>query len=72
MDIRSRFGLRPVINASGTMTSLGASSVSAPVIDTVAQMLPQFVEIDDLQRKASAAISAALTARRNCRRVMPR
>jgi len=59
MDIRSRFGLRPVINASGTMTSLGASSVSAPVIDTVAQMLPQFVEIDDLQRKASAAISAA-------------
>lgn len=59
MDIRSRFGLRPVINASGTMTSLGASSVSAPVIDAVAQVLPQFVEIDDLQRRASAAIAAA-------------
>jgi L-seryl-tRNA(Ser) seleniumtransferase len=59
MDIRSRFGLRPVINASGTMTSLGASSVSAPVIDTVARMLPQFVEIDDLQRKASTVISEA-------------
>jgi D-glucosaminate-6-phosphate ammonia-lyase len=50
MDIRSRFGLRPVINASGTMTSLGASSVSAAVIDAVAQVLPHFVEIDDLQR----------------------
>lgn len=59
MDIRSRFGLRPVINASGTMTSLGASSVSAAVIDAVAQVLPQFVEIDDLQRRASAAIAAA-------------
>ena len=59
MDIRSRFGLRPVINASGTMTGLGASSVGAPVIDAVAQMLPQFVEIDDLQRKASAVIADA-------------
>jgi L-seryl-tRNA(Ser) seleniumtransferase len=59
MDIRSRFGLRPVINASGTMTGLGASSVSAPVIDAVAQVLPQFVEIDDLQRRASAAIAEA-------------
>ncbi|MGF6772713.1 D-glucosaminate-6-phosphate ammonia-lyase [Paraburkholderia sp. GAS199] len=59
MDIRSRFGLRPVINASGTMTGLGASIVSAPVIDAVAQVLPQFVEIDDLQRRASAVIAEA-------------
>ncbi|WP_176059674.1 aminotransferase class V-fold PLP-dependent enzyme [Paraburkholderia sp. BCC1876] len=59
MDIRSRFGLRAVINASGTMTGLGASSVGAPVIDAVAQVLPQFVEIDDLQRKASAVIAEA-------------
>ncbi|NYH24426.1 aminotransferase class V-fold PLP-dependent enzyme [Paraburkholderia bryophila] len=59
MDIRSRFGLRPVINASGTMTGLGASSVGAPVIDAVAQVLSQFVEIDDLQRKASAVIAEA-------------
>jgi L-seryl-tRNA(Ser) seleniumtransferase len=59
MDIRSRFGLRPVINASGTMTSLGASIVNAPVIEAVAQVLPQFVEIDDLQRRASAVIAQA-------------
>lgn len=59
MDIRSRYGLRPVINASGTMTSLGASSVHAPVIEAVAEVLPQFVEIDDLQRKASAVIARA-------------
>lgn len=59
MDIRSRLGLRPVINVSGTMTGLGASSVGAAVIDSVAEILPQFVEIDDLQRKASAAIAQA-------------
>jgi D-glucosaminate-6-phosphate ammonia-lyase len=59
MDIRCRLGLRPVINATGTMTSLGASIVSAPVIDAVAQVLPQFVEIDALQRSASAAIAKA-------------
>lgn len=59
MDIRSRLGLRPVINVSGTMTSLGASSVGAAVIDAVAEILPQFVEIDDLQRKASAVIAQA-------------
>ncbi|ALL70033.1 L-seryl-tRNA(Sec) selenium transferase-related protein (plasmid) [Paraburkholderia caribensis MBA4] len=59
MDVRSRLGLRPVINVSGTMTGLGASSVGAAVIDSVAAILPQFVEIDDLQRKASAAIAQA-------------
>ncbi|WP_322015237.1 aminotransferase class V-fold PLP-dependent enzyme [Paraburkholderia sp. J12] len=59
LDIRSRFSLRPVINVSGTMTSLGASIVGPQVIETVAGVLPQFVEIDDLQRRASAAIAAA-------------
>jgi L-seryl-tRNA(Ser) seleniumtransferase len=59
MDFYSRLGLRPVINVNGTMTSLGASTVAQPVIDAVASILPQFVEIDDLQRKASAAIAKA-------------
>jgi len=59
MDIHSRFGLRPIINGSGTMTSLGASIVSPPVIEAVAAILSQFVEIDDLQRKASAIIAQA-------------
>jgi len=59
MDIYSRFGLRPVVNVSGTMTSLGASIVAAPVIEAMAAIMPQFVEIDDLQRKASAVIAQA-------------
>lgn len=56
-DIRAKLGLRPVINVSGTMTSLGASIVVPEAIAAMAAILPQFVEMNDLQRKASAIIS---------------
>lgn len=52
-------GLRPVINVSGTMTSLGASIVVPEAREAVAEILPLFVEIGDLQRKASAVIARA-------------
>jgi L-seryl-tRNA(Ser) seleniumtransferase len=56
-DIRPSLGLRPVINVSGTMTGLGASIVVPEAIAAMTAILPQFVEIDDLQRKASAVIA---------------
>lgn len=56
-DIRSKIGLRPVINVSGTMTGLGASIVVPEAIEAMTKILPQFVEINDLQRKASAVIA---------------
>src|SRR5579864_3410449 len=56
-DIRARLGLRPVINVSGTMTALGASIVTPEAVEAVSAILSQFVEIDDLQRKASAVIA---------------
>lgn len=56
-DIRPSLGLRPVINVSGTMTSLGASIVVPEAIAAMTAILPQFVEVDDLQRKASAVIA---------------
>ena len=56
-DIRLELGLRPVINVSGTMTFLGASIVVPEAIEAMARVLPQFVEIGDLQRKASGAIA---------------
>ncbi|UHS58553.1 aminotransferase class V-fold PLP-dependent enzyme [Agrobacterium vaccinii] len=56
-DIRTKLGLRPVINVSGTMTSLGASIVVPEAVAAMASILPQFVEINDLQRKASAIIA---------------
>jgi L-seryl-tRNA(Ser) seleniumtransferase len=56
-DIRERLGLRPIINVSGTMTSLGASIVVPEAVAAVTAVLPQFVEIGDLQKKASAVIA---------------
>jgi D-glucosaminate-6-phosphate ammonia-lyase len=56
-DIRSRLGLRPIINVSGTMTALGASIIVPEAIAAMAAIAPQFVEIDALQRKASLIIA---------------
>ena len=56
-DIRVSLKLRPVINVSGTMTALGASIVGPEAIAAMTAILPEFVEIDDLQKKASAVIA---------------
>jgi len=56
-DIRTKIGLRPVINVSGTMTSLGASIVVPQAVRAMEAILPQFIEINDLQRKASSVIA---------------
>src|SRR5258708_15051082 len=57
MNLYSRLGLRPVINVSGTMTWLGASIADPSVAQAMAEILPQFVEIADLQRRAGALIA---------------
>lgn len=55
--IHEKLGLRPIINVSGTMTGLGASIALPQVAEAMAEILPQFVEMGDLQRKASAIIA---------------
>src|SRR5690606_4667687 len=56
-DIRAQFGLRPVINVSGTMTSLGASIVVPAAVDAITRVLSQFVEMGELHRRASTVIA---------------
>jgi D-glucosaminate-6-phosphate ammonia-lyase len=56
IDIRKRLGLNPIINVSGTMTALGASIVVPEAVEAVAAILPQFVEVDALQKKLSPVI----------------
>ena len=46
--------LEPIINVSGTMTALGASIVTSGRDPRAAEILPEWVEINDLHRKASA------------------
>ncbi len=55
--MRAELGLRPVVNVSGTMTALGASIVVPEAVRAVVGILPQFVEVNDLQRRASAVIA---------------
>ena len=58
-NIRARLGLRPVINVSGTMTTLGASIVVPDAVRAVREILPEWVEVNDLHRMASRAIAKA-------------
>ncbi|WP_135551934.1 PLP-dependent aminotransferase family protein [Paenibacillus cymbidii] len=60
------FGLRPVINAAGTMTYLGASRVAPRVIDAMSRVLPAFVNMSDLQRRASRVIARATGGEAGC------
>lgn len=55
--IRERFGLRPIINVSGTMTALGASIMVPEAVEAMAEIGPQFVEMDDLHRTASKVVA---------------
>jgi L-seryl-tRNA(Ser) seleniumtransferase len=56
-DPRPGLGLRTIINVSGTMTELGACIASPEVVAAVSEILPHFVEIDELQRLASKQIA---------------
>ncbi len=56
-DPRGELGLRPVINVSGTMTALGASIIVPEAIDAMTRIAPEFVDMTDMQRKASPHIA---------------
>jgi L-seryl-tRNA(Ser) seleniumtransferase len=65
-DWRERYGLRPIINASGTMTVLGASIVVPEAQAAIAGILGEFVEVDGLQRVASRVIARLTGAEAGC------
>jgi len=56
-DLFRRYGLTAVINASGTMTSLGASRVVPEAIEAGAAIQTEFVRVDELQARASRVIA---------------
>ena len=55
-ELFDRFGIRRVINASGTETVHGASRASDKVAAAVAAVLPHWIEMAELQRAASEII----------------
>lgn len=61
-DIRLRFGARPVINLTGTLTALGGISARPEAIDAAAAMMSRGVDITELQACASRLIAEATGA----------
>src|SRR6185312_1703131 len=65
-DIRPQLGLRRIINVSGTMTSLGSSIVVPEAVQMVDGVLTEFVEINELHRRACATIAGSTGAEAGC------
>ena len=65
-DPFARWRLTPVINASGTMTGIGASRVPDDVRATVDRILAAFVDMDELQSRAGAIIARVTGAEAGC------
>ncbi len=61
-DVLRRWGLSPVINASGTMTAIGASRLHPDVVKEMSAISQHFVAIDALQALASQTIAATTGA----------
>jgi len=56
-DIRAHWGLRPIINVSGTMTVLGASIMVPQAVAAMAAIAGEFVEMAALHDAASRVIT---------------
>jgi len=61
-DVMTRWGLTPVINAAGTMTTLGASRAAPAVRAAVMDVMGRFVQISELHALANRTIRAATGA----------
>ena len=66
MSFCDQFGVRPIINAMGTSTIVGASPAVAEAADAVREALSLNFEIDELQRAASRWIAQATRTEAAC------
>ena len=66
IDVFSRYGLRRIVNVSGTETTKGASPVCPEVISAVSELVAHSVEMAELQSVACAVIARALDAEGGC------
>src|SRR5262245_16710079 len=62
MSIFHRYGLEPIINASGSVTRLGGAPMPRPVLDAYCAAAEESVPLDALQGAASRIIAAATGA----------
>lgn len=62
MGVYADLGVRPVINAAGTLTRLGGSRMTPEVLAAMAEAAASFVHIDELQARAGEVIAAVTGA----------
>ena len=62
MSIFEKWGVRPIINASGAVTRLGGAPMPASVLDAFSAAAIESVPLDELQGAASRVIAAATGA----------
>jgi seryl-tRNA(Sec) selenium transferase len=62
MSIYEKWGVRPIINASGAVTRLGGAPMPAAVLDAFCAAATESVPLDELQGAASRVIAAATGA----------
>ncbi|MBA3506371.1 MAG: hypothetical protein H0T80_11410 [Betaproteobacteria bacterium] len=66
MDVFDRYGLRRIVNASGTESTKGASPVCKEAIDAVVGLVPHSVDMLELQSAACHAIARAFETEAGC------
>lgn len=65
-DVFERYGLRRIVNVSGTETVRGASPVCPEVVAAVSELVPHSVEMAELQSAASRVIARAYGTEAGC------
>jgi D-glucosaminate-6-phosphate ammonia-lyase len=66
MSIQEKYGLTPLINATGFPTIVGANVCSPEVIEAVREALAIHVEVEELQRRACGLIARVTGAEAGC------
>lgn len=57
MTIYTQLGVRPIINASATLTRLGGSLMPPPVLAAMAEASRHFVDLNELQQQVGARLA---------------
>jgi len=66
MDLYEKYQLTRVINACGKMTHLAGAAVLPPIAAQATAALPDFFDLDELQKRAGAVIAEATGAEWGC------
>jgi len=65
-DIFKKFGLRRIVNVSGTETERGGTPVCAEVVAAVSELVPNSVNMTELQSAANQIIASAFGCESGC------